>query len=133
MIEVTEYKIASGEFGLFWGFADEETFQLNKKDGYGYLAGRYNSKTQYVNQGFVVNRPAFTLSADKQSIAADGQDVITISGLPEGVCQVMLWGAVVDSWEQEGDIQLTANIPGAYQLRISQWPYQDQEISFDAA
>ena len=90
------------------------------------------SPTAYYLDGEFVERPTFALTVDKSSITADGHDVITISGLPDGACQVMLWGAVVDSWEQEGDIQLTANLPGNYQLRISQWPYQDQEISFDA-
>ena len=106
-------------------------YEINNSDEFPLIEGTA-SPTAYYLDGEFVERPTFALTVDKSSITADGHDVITISGLPDGACQVMLWGAVVDSWEQEGDIQLTANLPGNYQLRISQWPYQDQEVSFDA-
>jgi hypothetical protein len=113
--------------------SNQSSVEINKRQGFSYIDGEFGGTSFYVKENTVTPRPTFTLTADKTSIVADGQDVITISGLPEGECDVQLWGAVNDQWTQTGDIQLTANIPGAYQIRVSQWPYQEQEITFNAS
>jgi hypothetical protein len=110
-----------------------ELYEANKREGYFYIDGFADSRTSYVVDEALQPRPTFTLTADKTSIAADGQDVITISGLPEGDCQLNLCGPVSDLWTQTGDVELTVNMAGEYTLRVSQWPYIDQEITFNAS
>ena len=133
MIEVTEYNAATGRIGLYWGFANQEMFDLNKKEGLDYIDGRYNGAEQYVVNSEIQPRPTFTPTADKTTIKADGVDVITISGLPSAMNEFRLDGPAYDAWEQMGDVQLTVNLPGTYTLRISQWPYQDAEVTFNAS
>ena len=133
MMRVSEFITESGRIIMNSTFDSESAMDLNRKSGRDFIDGHHDGSKFYVNSNAITPRPTFTLTADKTSIAADGQEIITISGLPDGECQVMLWGSVNDQWTQEGDIQLTANIPGWYQIRVSQWPYQEQEITFNAS
>lgn len=132
MIRASEYLKENGKIVMNSTFDSIEVMNLNKSDTRDFVDGHHDGSKVYVNSGVPTPRPIFTLTADKKTIKANGQEHITINGLPEGICQAMIWGAVYDAWEQEGDIQLTVNMPGSYTLRISQWPYQDSEVTFDA-
>jgi hypothetical protein len=91
------------------------------------------SDAQYVSNGLVMDRPTFEPLADKVMIDADGIDALTITKLPKGTTHLELFGPVSDSWtETRQKTDLTINVPGHYKLKITQWPYQDREIEFDA-
>ena len=121
MIRVSEYLTENGRIVMNYTFDSIEVMNLNKRDGRDFVDGHHDGSKVYVDSEAPTPRPAFTPTADKESIKADGVEVITITGLPEGICQIMIYGAVYDVWEQEGDIELTVNMPGKYTLRISQW------------
>lgn len=132
MIEVTEYEISTGRILLVRGFPDQETLNLNLVDGHNFIEGYFNGGEMYFVDDQPVSRPTFTPIATKTLIEANGTDVLTITDLPTGECEIHLWGPASDSWAQDGDIKLTVNMPGAYTIRISQWPYQDAEVTFNA-
>ena len=131
-MQYTKIDAATGQIIAWLTYSEQIDVDLNDSEDFPLIEGHASPTAYYLENEFV-ERPTFTLTADKTSIAADGQDVIAISGLPDGECDVQLWGAVNDQWTQTGDIQLTANIPGWYQIRVSQWPYQEQEITFNAS
>lgn len=90
--------------------------------------------TNYVADAGIKDRPTFEPLADKASIASDGVEVLTITKLPRGTTSFELMGPVSDSWtETRFKTDLTINVPGHYKLKITQWPYQDREVEFDAA
>ena len=107
-------------------------YVINNSDEFPLIEGTA-SPTAYYLDGEFVERPKFNLAADKQNISCNGIETIKITGVPGGEFQVNLWGAVCESWTQDGDIELTVNLPGAYRVQVSQWPYIDQEVTFYAS
>lgn len=133
MIMVTECRKTDGRFGLILGFPDESTLELNRRDDIDFIDGEIDQSLFYMKNGALTERPAMAALADKTLIKADGLDVLKISGLPKGVTTFRLIGPVCDSWDEtEKQTDFTVNLPGNYRLFISQWPYQDAEVSFNA-
>lgn len=134
MIVVTECIKTDGRLGLVLGFPDEATLELNRRDNIDFIDGELNASLFYIKNGVPTERPAMAVSADKSSIKADGLDVLKISGLPKGVTTFRLIGPVCDSWDEtEKQTDFTVNLPGNYRLSITQFPYKDMEIEFNAA
>lgn len=134
----TPYNPQTGELGLPWDLSCEENFELNRSATQEFIDGICKTDTQYVDVSktshTLKDRPVFTPSADKAILLADGADVLTITKLPRGTTSFELLGPVMDSWtETRLKTDLTINVPGHYKLKITQWPYQDREIEFDAA
>lgn len=133
----TEFNPNTGEIGQQWASSDPEFFILNTNEDREFLDGEYKRETHYVDISLdpieVKARPSFTATADKTSITADGADVLTVSGLPEGNTRVAISGPITTSWiEDRNQITLTVNIPGSYQIRFTQFPYLPSSVDFDA-
>ncbi|OWZ90492.1 hypothetical protein B9J07_28310 [Sinorhizobium sp. LM21] len=84
-----------------------------------------NDVTQYVLDGVIVDRPAFTIS--KTAIAADDTDEAVITGLPDPV-----W-VVIDGHPFEvtgGTLSVSSPMPATYHIGIDHWPYMpfDTEV-----
>lgn len=134
MISLTEYIPATGKITRIMSATFLESLNLNKRKGYGYFEGEAFSRTQYISNRLVVGRPIFVPVADKETISADGVDILAITGLPEGKTNVKLTGPVFDQWVETADtIELTVNMPGTYTIFLEQWPYQDAEVTFNAS
>lgn len=132
-MQVTRIQTATGMLVSNESYSEQIDFDLNQQDGTFCLDGWSDLQADYYDGTEIVPRPTFTPSADKESIKADGVEVITISGLPSAMNEFRLDGPAYDAWEQMGDVQLTVNLPGTYTLRISQWPYQDAGVTFNAS
>jgi hypothetical protein len=134
MISLTEYIPATGKITRIMSATFLESLELNKREGYAYFEGEAYSRTQYISGGEIVDRPVFVPVADKQTISADGVDVITITGLPTGSTDIKLVGPVFDQWtDTEYTVELTVNMQGSYTISFEHWPYQDAEVTFNAS
>lgn len=134
----TEFNPNTGEIGQQWASSDLGFFALNTSGEREFLDGEYKRETHYVDISLdpveVKARPSFTATADKTTIVANGSDVLTVSGLPEGSTRVAISGPITTAWiEDRNQITLTANIPGSYQIRFTQFPYLPSSVDFDAA
>jgi|GEM_PF-4424693 len=90
---------------------------------------RANPGVHYINAGEVAARPEMAPVVSKWSLAADGIDSVSISGLPEG-------SEVRDAGEWEaataGTYVFTAATPGMHRLGLRCWPYQDVTVTLKA-
>lgn len=85
-----------------------------------------------VDAGKLVPRHDLDLTVSAQQIAANGADVLRVSGIPPG-SEMRLVGPVNDEWvEQDGEAEIATTEPGEYQLIIDCWPYKTARISFNA-
>lgn len=85
-----------------------------------------------VVEGAIVPRDAMPLIVSCTEIAADGQAVLSVAGIPAGA-SLRLIGPVTDEWvEQDGETEITTTEPGDYQLVIDCWPYKTARVDFNA-
>lgn len=97
------------------------------------VEGASNPDADYVNAGVITPRPTFPLSADKSVIVANGIEEVTFSGFPVGAA-FSVSGPSSDRWvETESSVAITANVPGAYRVKVSMFPYLDQSVVINAA
>jgi hypothetical protein len=130
---LSEYDPSSGKIIRSISGNTTELLEANRREGFNYSLGLHDGRYFYVKDGELTSRPEMNAVADKPSINADGLDVLTISGLPTGKSDVSLVGPIRDQWsETKRKIELTVNMAGTYRLFISQWPYQDTEVTFNA-
>ncbi len=87
-----------------------------------------SGSTHYVLDGEIVERPILPTTPSSQSIVANGQEVLSVEGIPSSAIYV-LDGPVQDRWED--DNELTVDVPGRYTLYIDCWPYQTVTVEFD--
>lgn len=130
-MKYTKVETSTGKIVEFMEFSEESDVALNASDDFAMIEG-HPTPTSFYENGAFFERPKFDVVANKESIQANGSDVLNVSVELNGMHQVSLLGPVCDEWEQEGSIELTVNLPGTYLLRISQWPYMDAEVKFNA-
>lgn len=134
MILVTEFNLLDGMMGLNLSFPDRETFDINRKEGNGYIEGHIDGSQFYVTFDGATPRPVFSASLNKTDIKADGQDILTVAGLPIGTTKILLLGTIESAWNETREFtDLTVNVPGHYRIWITQWPYQDKMVEFNAS
>jgi hypothetical protein len=110
---VTEYDPATGQLGMSWGYSTLEGLELNVREGMGYVDGKWDSRTHYILNGEVTERPASPVTRTD----------LTLQGVPNGAT---LW-INGERYEAEGEIELEFPLPGSYSLRVECWPYKDWE------
>jgi hypothetical protein len=70
-----------------------------------------------------------SLTLDKQTIAADAEDMATISGIPAGATVTSSENsAVVDS----GSLEFVTDQVGTHTLKFEFFPYLDAEVTINA-
>ena len=103
--------------------------QLVAEEGHAYLEAVSNDMSQYVNDGAIVDKPLLSVIVDKPTITADGSDVVTITGIPEGA--TVRWNDM-EMIADGNDIEFMTDIVGEHKLRITLWPYKDAEVTIHA-
>lgn len=78
----------------------------------------------------VVKRPKLRLRPDKVSIEANGQDAVTITGLPQP-CKVIVDDELIYDIE-DGTAEITCDIPGQYIVVVDCWPYMPWQTAIRA-
>lgn len=131
------YELSTGRIvGMVVGETKEFVLQHNCPEGCSVLALTsidIDHARQYVVDNEIVARPTFILAQNKTEIAANGVDILEVSGFPEGAT-LSLIGPVEDSWEADGTTQeITVNVSGTYSVVASKFPYQVQEIVINAS
>jgi len=91
-----------------------------------------DAKTRYVDNGSVVDRPVNSSVADKTEIAADGVEILTITNIPVGTEVTVLGPVESTTTVDDGELGITAAIPGSYRVRLDAFPIQHKEITFVA-
>ena len=86
----------------------------------------------YVLAGVITPKPPVTASIDKTTIAPDGVDTVTVTGIPMG-SHVTIKGPVSQTGTiNDGVASITVNLPGTYVITIEAFPYLKWENSFVA-
>lgn len=99
------------------------------QEGESWVGGHSDDLIHYVDGGLIVNRPTMPCTIDKPQILADGNDLATISGLPEP-CTVSFKGEEYEV--TDGSFSFTANIPGIFTVEIEAFPYLPATFTVEA-
>ena len=96
-----------------------------------FIAGKVNRytfiDTRYIDENEVIrDRPKMSPQTDKEVVAADGVDVVTISGLPTP-CVAEIGEQTVTV--EDGVLELTFDTPGDYLVKLSAHPYVNGEVT----
>ena len=93
----------------------------------------FSPRDHYIADGQVAERPVLSPIVSSETIKADGQELLSISGLPSPP-HVTVLGPISEEWQEESEVvELTVNIPGSYTVWIECRPYKQIEVKFDAA
>lgn len=127
------YAIESGEGLASIAIPDAAEWRnLYYCNGCAIIRGEFSPATQYVCGGTVIDRPTSQAVCDRSEIAADGQDVATISGLPVP-CTMQVSGPVSAEIEvTDESLEFTAAIPGEYRITVEAFPMQRYEVIIHA-
>jgi hypothetical protein len=133
-INIIVYERSSGEikgrFGVSAGMADAQCLS----DSENWMLGTADDITEYIEvdqNGIptITPRPEMSLTLDKQTIAADAEDMATISGIPAGATVTSSENsAVVDS----GSLEFVTDQVGTHTLKFEFFPYLDAEVTINA-
>jgi len=110
----------------------ETGFIEGSEDLLPYDAGNLSDLEHYVdlNTMTVVPRPDNLSTLDKTTVAADGTDLATISGIPAG--SVVRITGQPEQTITDGVLELTFDTPGTYKIRIQSFPEKDTEFTIVA-
>jgi hypothetical protein len=119
------YNIAPEDLALNVG-ADERVID----ETYAGDVDRSNPGAGYVLNGVLVPRPAQSTVIDKETMTADGVDVVTLSNVP---AEATFTATNRESGESvsgpiSGAVMFSTVIPGAIAITIQCWPYLDWEV-----
>lgn len=74
----------------------------------------------YIEDGQLLRKKAFTITASKQEIASDGKDEAIVSGVPVGVnIAVIVAGQISHYTADEESISITSVMAAVYRLRFT--------------
>ena len=128
----TRYDIESGRI-LGWFGCSPGIRDLQLAEGEGAIDGNHDPATLRVVAGEVVARPAGVAASDKASIAADGLEVATVTGIPAGARVYVIGPVPYKIASADGQaLEFTTDTPGLYTVRVEAFPAQLQEIEIDA-
>ncbi|MDR1471365.1 MAG: hypothetical protein LBS75_02485 [Synergistaceae bacterium] len=89
-----------------------------------YVAGDWNPDTHYIDlsgdEPTPRECPAMPVSQDKAEITADGEDFMSLAGLPEP-CRVRIGSAEYDV--PDGALEWSTVMPAAYKIEVEAFPY----------
>lgn len=88
----------------------------------------------YVRDGDLIARPEMPFQADKQEVIANGEDMLTISGLPQP-CTIYFVDHFGDEEQvncPDGTLEVGAVDAGHHRLRIEAWPYMPRGLMYTA-
>ncbi|MCC4269212.1 hypothetical protein LL254_00630 [Marinobacter nauticus] len=94
------------------------------------LSDGLDDTAAYVLGGQAVPRQPFDLHIDKPQIVADGNDTATISSVPAGT--TIIWHDGQEDVVNDGQVQLSTDLPGTYTLTFDAVPFLRQEVTIEA-
>jgi len=94
------------------------------------LPDHLNDATAYIEDDLVVEKQPFPFQIDKPQILADGNDTVTISNVPVGT--MIIWHDGQEDVVNDGQVQLSTDLPGTYTLTFDAVPYLEQEVTIEA-
>lgn len=103
------------------------------RPGQGYVAGAFKHADHYVVAGDAVPRPENPATLDVPTIAADGVDVATVSGIPTGTLATIDGPTIAAIPVDDGSLELTADVPGTYTVRLESFPEKVKEFTVAAS
>lgn len=123
-MQLTEYDPKIGCLMSTWNIDESITDVLKNP----YVEGAYSPLEFYVDVGAtppkVKKRPAQKTRIDKATIAADGQEVVTLSNLPKPCDVEVRW----DEYKvEDGTFEWGTRLAGEYTIRVRAFPYADWE------
>ena len=122
-MQVTEYDPVTGRLLGVWTSGDDVDRFV-----FPHVMGRHDTRTEYVdingNVSKTLPRPAQGTRQDKTHIKADGEDMMTLSGLPIP-CNISINGTAFDV--KDGLLEMTTLLPGDYVIRAEAFPFADWE------
>ena len=133
-MQFTRIEDATGRILSTESYVEQVDVDTNYRKGTTLYSGFYDSEKKYYDETLsqMVDRPIMDLSITKMTVVADGVDAFTINGLPKGKTDVSIDGPVGGRWvESSKTLSLTVDIPGAYVLQLSQFPYITETIKFN--
>ena len=68
---------------------------------------------------------------DQATISADGVDSSTIAGLPVGA-EISVNSIIIGVVDESESFIFTTDVPGAYVVRVSLFPWRDYEVTINA-
>lgn len=93
------------------------------------IPGFFDPAAYYVEDGAAVEQAELNYTLDKPLIDADGVDVATVSGLPEGA--VVYYGSA-EYTTTNGTFTFSAISPGVYVFTLNEVAYVTTEIKIEA-
>lgn len=89
---------------------------------------------KYVVGGAVTLRPAMQATLDVPTIAANGTDKATISGVPAGArARVEDVNGISVYVVTDGRLEITADVAGSISVAVQLWPYLDARYTVTAS
>lgn len=128
MLEITLYLKATGEIighGIGGEGVSFDTPEI------GAIDGRHDAATHYVAIDEALERPVFTPTVSRYTLAADGVDTVTIGNLPDGA-EIGVDG---DAFVPVGgsSMEFAADVPATYAVALRCWPYVPVTFDLEAA
>jgi len=101
---------------------------LQARPGEFVTEGRADDIRDRVVDGVITPRPVMPVQFDNATVPADGVSAVTFTGVPVGAA-VRVTGPAEDAFTAADDVlELTFDLPGAYAVRVAQFPYRDFEV-----
>lgn len=109
------------------------TAALNLRDGETCIERAWvDGATQYIVDGEPVPRPPNPAAINKTQLDADGADEAVLTGIPIG-STVDILGPVTSSTQvDDGDLEITVDVPGVYRITVQSFPELDKEFTLVA-
>lgn len=111
------------------GYAPSDMINIQANENEFVIRGYADAATQFIVSGFVADKIQMPVSVDKTDINADGIDTITVSDIPEN-CAYSING--MEGIVTDGQMSLTFDDPGEYNLKLSLFPYLDYSVMINA-
>jgi len=108
---------------------DQVRFQV--RDGESVTDGTADGSSHYVQDGSLTARPTMPAGIDQTTISADGVDSSTIIGLPVGA-EISVNSIVIGVIDESESFIFTTDVPGAYSVRATLFPWRDYEVTINA-
>jgi hypothetical protein len=112
------------------GNAPVNMVDIQAGDGETAAVGSANDLTQYVLDGVLTDKPEMPIIIDKTSIAANGTDLVTITGVPSGA--LVQVGSLASGEVMDGELYLSFDEVGEYEVTFSLFPYLDYSVKISA-
>jgi hypothetical protein len=118
------------------GICQDSVYDEETVPGFATILGQGNQVTQYVDlvTEELTDKPAGTIDADKSTVAADGVEIVTLSGFDIGdIVHMALDGVPVNLFVYAAEYEeLTFDVTGLYTFYVDARTKLPAEINIDA-